>query len=283
MKVRYSPIAGSWYAGTSESLKKQVEGCFTSKLGPGSLPTIGARESRTILALVSPHAGLMYSGAVAAHGYFELAQDPRPQSFVILGPNHRGLGSAVAISVEGVWRTPFGDAKIDSELAKAILENSSIIDVDDLAHKYEHSIEIQLPFLQYLYGPSVRFVPICMALQDLKTSREVGEAISSAIRGRDVVVIASTDLSHYEPQQVAEEKDRAAIQAVLDLSEEKLQRVVYERDVTMCGYGPVSAALVAAKHLGAKSAKLLKYATSGDVIGDYSSVVGYSSIAIYLV
>ncbi len=282
MKVRYSPIAGSWYAGTSESLKKQVEECFTSKLGPGSLPTIGARESRTILALISPHAGLMYSGSVAAHGYFELAQDPRPQSFVILGPNHRGLGSAVAISVKGAWRTPFGDAEIDSDLARAILENSSIIDVDDLAHKYEHSIEIQLPFLQYLYGPSVRFVPICMTLQDLRTSKEVGEAIASAIRGRDVVMIASTDFSHYEPQQVAEEKDRAAIQAVLDLNEEKLQRVVYERDVTMCGYGPVSAALVAAKQLGAKSAKLLKYATSGDVTGDYSSVVGYSSIAIYI-
>ena len=259
-----------------------MEECFTSKLGPGSLPTIGARESRTILALISPHAGLMYSGSVAAHGYFELAQDPRPQSFVILGPNHRGLGSAVAISVKGAWRTPFGDAEIDSDLARAILENSSIIDVDDLAHKYEHSIEIQLPFLQYLYGPSVRFVPICMALQDLRTSKEVGEAIASAIRGRDVVMIASTDFSHYEPQQVAEEKDRAAIQAVLDLNEEKLQRVVYERDVTMCGYGPVSAALVAAKQLGAKSAKLLKSATSGDVTGDYSSVVGYSSIAIYI-
>lgn len=279
MGVRKPWVAGSFYPADPERLRRSVEDCFTHRLGPGAVPPRRGKERR-IVGLISPHAGYIYSGPVAAHGYYHLALDGKPSTLIILGPNHTGLGSPVAMMREGSWETPLGVVEIDGELADAIFKASDIIDVDEMAHLREHSIEVQLPFLQYLYGSDFRFVPISMGLQDLETSRAVGRAIAHAAEGRELVVVASTDFTHYEPQSTAESKDRRVMEAILSLDEEGVQRTVRRYGVSMCGYGPVSAAITAARQLGASSAKLLAYHTSGDITGDYSAVVGYASIKL---
>lgn len=233
-----------------------------------------------MVGLVSPHAGYMYSGPVAAHGFARMARDGRPSSVVIMGPNHTGYGSGVSIMTGGKWRTPLGEVQVDKRLGEEIRQKSEIIDVDELAHAHEHSLEVQLPFLQHLFGDEFKIVPICMMLQDLATSKEVGDAVGEASAGKDVVIIASTDFTHYESQRSAAVKDRMAIDRILALDPEGLIKTVEEEAITMCGYGPVSAMLQAAKKLGAKKAELLKYATSGDTAGPMPQVVGYGSIAI---
>jgi len=278
LKIRRPYVAGQFYAGSQKSLKAQIEQCFKHELGPGALPKVADKRLEKIVGLVSPHAGYMYSGPVAAHGYHRLAQEGRPDVVVLFGPNHSGSGSALALMKEGFWRTPLGDVEIDTATADLILRASNIIDVDDSAHAFEHSIEVQLPFLQFLYGSSFKFVPICFLMQDLQSSREVGSAVAKALGGKNAVVIASTDMTHYEPQRMAEKKDKAAIEAMIKLDEEELNSTIEAYNMSMCGYGPTMATITAAKALGAKKAELLCYKTSGDVVGDYSAVVGYASL-----
>ena len=278
MKLRYPAVAGTWYAGTPDHLCTQIENLFTHGLGPGSVPSVTEEGPRNIVGLVVPHAGYMASGPVAAHAYYNLAKDGKPDTIVILGPNHTGQGSALSIMNEGTWRTPLGDIQIDTEIANQILQASTIIDIDDRAHIYEHSIELQLPFLSFLYDSKFKFVPICFMMQDLRSSQEVGKAVANALKGKNALVIASTDMTHYEPQERAEKKDRIVIDAALNLDEEKYYRAVDSYGITTCGYGPVMAAITAVKELGATKSKLLCYKTSGDVLGNYSSVVGYASI-----
>ena len=268
-----------FYAGTAESLKAQIEECFTHKLGPGKLPKVAEKGPRSLVGFVSPHAGYVYSGPVAAHGYYNMALDGIPEVIAIFGPNHTGQGSGISIMNEGVWRTPLGDAQIDTETAKMVMRESSLIDLDDSAHTFEHSIEVQLPFLQYLYGSTFKFVPISFIMQDLESSREVGQATAKALVGKNVVIIASSDMTHYEPQKSAEKKDKLALDAAEKMDETQFYSTVESHGISMCGYGPIIALITAAKTLGAKNAKLLKYATSGDVTGDFSAVVGYASIA----
>ncbi|MFQ6074238.1 MAG: AmmeMemoRadiSam system protein B [Candidatus Bathyarchaeia archaeon] len=278
MKLRHPSQAGMFYAGTAQALRTQIGTCFTHKLGPGKLPKVAERKLQTVVGLVCPHAGYMYSGPIAAHAYYNLAADGKPDTVVLFGPNHTGHGSALALMRDGVWRTPLGDLEVDTETANLILKESSIIDVDDSAHAFEHSIEVQLPFLQYLYGSAFKFVPICFLMQDLQSSREVGTAVAKALTDKNALVIASTDMTHYEPQKTAEQKDKAVIQAALKFDAESLYSTVEARHISMCGYGPTIAAMTAAKALNAKEAKLLCYKTSGDITGDYSSVVGYASM-----
>jgi len=278
LKVRRPAYAGTFYHGTSQSLKGQIEECFTHEPGPSALPKVADSKLKHVVGLISPHAGYMYSGPVAAHGYYHLALDGKPDLIVIFGPNHTGIGSGLAIMREGVWQTPLGEVEIDTAIADSIVRESHVIDVDEGAHLREHSIEVQLPWLQYLYGSSFRFVPICFLMQDLQSSREVGMAVAKALRDRNALVIASTDMTHYEPQKVAEKKDKAVIEAALQLQEEKVYSTVEGLQVSMCGYGPAIAAITAAKELGARNGKLMCYKTSGDVVGDYSAVVGYASM-----
>jgi len=278
LKLRYPAVAGSWYADTPNSLRKQIEDLFIHRLGPGSLPFLNEDGARNIVGLVVPHAGYLASGPVAAHAYHHLAADGKPDVVIVFGPNHTGHGSALSIMNEGAWRTPLGDVEIDTETADKIVNASNIIDIDDRAHVYEHSIELQLPFLQYIYGSVFKFVPICFMMQDLLSSREVGKALAEALNGKNGVVIASSDLTHYEPQERAEKKDQLAIDAALRLDEEQYYRVVKNYGITTCGYGPVIAAITAAKQLGATKSELLCYKTSGDVLGDRSAVVGYTSM-----
>jgi MEMO1 family protein len=198
-------------------------------------------------------------------------------SAIILGPNHTGLGSGVSAMTEGEWTTPLGDAPIDEPLAREIVDGSDLIDVEEEAHRNEHSIEVQLPFLQYIYPRRFKFVPICMMLQDLQTSIEIGTAVKKAAERHNAVIIASSDWTHYEPQEIAAPKDKLAIQAALEMNEKKFQEIIEEKAVTACGYGPVTAMIHAVRVLGTKKASLLSYQTSGDVTGDKSSVVGYAA------
>ncbi|MEM3462694.1 MAG: AmmeMemoRadiSam system protein B [Candidatus Bathyarchaeia archaeon] len=278
MRIRYPAHAGSFYPSAPDSLRREIRRCFLHELGPGRIPEAKGGPGR-VVGLICPHAGYMYSGHIAAHAYCRLGEDRIPESVVILGPDHTGSCGMASMMIEGAWRTPIGDLAIDSDLARAIRDNSDIIDVNDFALKYEHSIEVQLPFLIFLFGSGLKFVPICMGFQDLSTSREIAESIASAREGREIVVIASSDMSHYEPRRIAEENDRAAIDLILRMDEEAFQGIVESRGLSICGYGPITALIHYSKLIGSRNAKLLAYGTSGDVTGDYGSVVGYVAIS----
>lgn len=278
-RIRLPYRAGSFYAAASSRLNRELASCFSHKFGPGAPPSPSRRNLTKTIALISPHAGYMYSGPIAATGFHYVANEGRPETVIIIGPNHTGYGSGASIIVEGLWRTPLGDISINATLASAIQRNSKYLDIDPIAHRYEHSIEVQLPFLQYVYD-QFQLVPICILMQDLEVSRDVGNAIADAVEGLNVLIVASTDFSHYEPQLVAVQKDEKAIMAITQLDQEALQKVIQTYNVSMCGYGPVSAAIIAAKRLGATKGRLLQYKTSGDVSEDFSQVVGYASIAL---
>jgi AmmeMemoRadiSam system protein B len=278
VKVRRPCQAGAFYEGTPEALKRQIRDCFLKKPGPGELPQIAKTGPRRVIGLISPHAGYMFSGPVAAHAYHELAIDGKPDIVAIFGPNHTGYGSGLAVMNEGFWRTPLGDVEVDSDAANQIVKESRIVDVDDLAHSYEHSIEVQLPFLQYLYGKEFKIVPICFLMQDLSSAKEVGEAVAKILSGKNAVIIASSDMTHYEPQERAERKDSEALEAIQAMDETRFYSTIETKRISVCGYGPIAALITAAKIMKAKEAKLLCYKTSGDVIGDYSSVVGYAAV-----
>ena len=278
MKVRRPTQAGSFYASDAEALKTQVQRCFLHELGSKELPQVSKGRLKEVVGLVCPHAGYMYSGAVAANAYYELAKDGKPDTVVILGPNHTGYGSALALMNDGVWRTPLGDVEVDGATADEIVQETRLVDVDDVAHRFEHSIEVQLPFLQYLYGSEFKFVPICFQMQDLASAVEVGNALVEVLANKNAVVIASSDMTHYEPQANASAKDLAALKAVEAMDARRFYSVIEARNVTACGYGPIATVITYAKGLGAKEAKLLSYKSSGDITGDYSSVVGYAAI-----
>jgi hypothetical protein len=278
LKIRKPCVADAFYAGTRTELTDQIIECFNHRFGPGKVPEVTAHGPRKIVGLVSPHAGYVYSGPVAANAYARLASDGLPDVFVILGPNHTGQGSGVSILTEGAWETPIGISKIDSVLAKQIQKSSSIMDIDETAHSHEHSIEIQLPFLQFLFKDAVKFIPICMMMQDLRTCRDIAKSIIEQTKGKDIVMIASSDFTHYEPHETASKKDRTAIDAILTLDSETLNELGESSRVTMCGYGPITTLMEAAKLQGNVQSKLLAYRTSGDISGDRSAVVGYASI-----
>ncbi len=279
VRVRLPTQAGAFYEGSPAALKQQIKECFLHKLGPGSVPPEAPTNGkRKIVGVICPHAGYMYSGPVAAHAYYELALDGRPDTVVLLGPNHTGYGSALSVMNDGVWRTPLGDVPVDGKVADEIVRGSSIVDVDDSAHRLEHSIEVQLPFLQFIYGSGFGIVPICFLMQDQASSMEVGEALAKVLANKNAVVIASSDLTHYEPRERAAKNDALLLDAVKQNNNEALFSVMDKHGVTACGPGPIGALMVAAKALGVKEAKLLCYETSGDVVGDTSSVVGYAAV-----
>lgn len=278
--LRQPAVAGSFYAGDSKSLNKQIENCFLHKIGPGEIPLVNTNRENNIIGLVSPHAGYIYSGPVAANGFYKIALDGKPDTIIILGPNHQGFGENISIMAEGRWKTPLGELEIDAEMAEDILKNSKIIKNDKKAHKYEHSIEVQLPFIQYIFGKDIKFVPICMTRQDINTDIEIAKSICSSVVDKNILIIASSDFTHYEPQEYAKNVDKQAINAILEFNPKKLYDMIYHQNLTMCGPGPITVMLIACETLGAKKAELLKYATSGDISGEYGRVVGYASLII---
>jgi AmmeMemoRadiSam system protein B len=275
MKIRQPSVSGMFYAGNAKELEEQIEWCYKHELGPGVIPQVNNKGPREVIAIITPHAGYYYSGPVAAHAYKALADDGIFDTAVILGPNHTGYGHPVSLWAGAAWSTPLGEIEIDKELAQRLL--GEVIKADEDAHIYEHSIEVQVPWLQYLYK-KVKIVPITMLAQDMETARAVGKAISQA--GNNLIIIASTDFTHYEPHSVAMEKDGSVIEAIIALDEQELYKRCEILNCTMCGYGPVASAIVAAKEMKAQRASLLKYATSGDTSGDFARVVGYGSIVI---
>lgn len=267
--MRQPAVAGTFYEASPERLRAQVDACFATIEPVAKQPFIGA---------VVPHAGLMYSGHVAAALY---AAAELPRRFVILCPNHTGAGHFAAINTSGSWRTPLGDVAIDEPLAQSLMAKTRLLGEDARAHAREHSLEVQLPFLQRLL-PDFTFVPICLGAHRYDYAEEIGEAIAEAIRDADspVAILASSDLNHYEDQATTLTKDQAAIDPILARSPEQLWHVVDERDISMCGFIPTTTMLIAANQLGASNARLVKHATSGDVNGDYAQVVGYASLLI---
>ena len=280
LEVRKPAVAGSFYAGDSKSLNRQIENCFLHKIGPGEIPLVNPQRQNNILGLISPHAGYMYSGPVAANGFYKIALDGKPDTIIILGPNHRGFGEEISIMAEGSWETPLGELEIDTDIVEDILKNTKIIKNDKKAHQYEHSIEVQLPFIQYLFGKDIKFVPICMTRQDINTDIEIAQSICSSVVNKNILIIASSDFTHYEPQEYAKNADRQAIESILEFNPKKLYNLIYRQNLTMCGPGPITVMLIVCETLGAKKAELLQYATSGDVSGMVDQVVGYASIII---
>lgn len=281
MGRRMPAVAGAFYPSSPESLKREIERCFLHRIGPGRLPRKVDGEEKPLL-LVSPHAGYVYSGPVAAHGYLQLEGRAKPQIVVILGPNHYGIGSPVSVYPDGEWITPLGSVEIDDELAMKLADLSGIFTLDEISHVREHSIEVQIPFLQYILG-EFKFLPICILDQELETCLEVGRALAEALRNyKSFLLIASTDLTHYEPDDVAKRKDRLALERITELDSGGLYDAIARHEISMCGYGPVAAILEVSKILGAGRAEILKHATSGDVTGDTDAVVGYASVKIEL-
>ena len=261
--MRSPAVAGQFYPGSAASLKHQLDELFKG-VSHEELPVLGA---------VVPHAGYVYSGAVAAEVYARL---PKRETYIILGPNHHGLGAPIALSRDS-WRTPLGEVEVDQEMADAIA--GSIIDYDETAHMHEHSIEVQIPFLQSRFQ-GFKILPIAMGLQDEETAVEVGEILAKIIKDlkRNCTIIASSDFTHYEPQEIARRTDAKLIEAILNMDIPELYSRIYKYSATACGYGPIAATITASRELGATSGKLLRYGTSGDVIGDFSQVVGYGAI-----
>lgn len=288
--MRYPAVAGAFYEGNKDALARQVRNCYTHPLGPGRLPRVRKGERR-LVGLVVPHAGYMYSGPFAAHCYSALAEDGLRSAYVILGPNHHGQGAPLAIT-RHEWQTPLGVVPVDAALYDALQKPP--LEEDVVAHRDEHSIEVQLPFLQSL-SPDVRFVPVCMAFQEYDLAAEVGNLAAEALQGRerDAVLIASSDFTHVGPQYFqlpprgtsapafATAQDAKAIERILALDPKGFASRVARDEISMCGYGPVTSLLVAANRLGAREAKLLRYGTSSDVSSDERMAVGYGAIAIY--
>jgi MEMO1 family protein len=276
--IRRPTVASQFYEGDAEALRAQISSCFLHKLGPQKLPQINFHaHPRNIVGLICPHAGYVYSGPVAASSFYELAIDGKPDTVVLLGPNHTGYGSGLALMREGIWRTPLGDVEVDSEISDAILHETNIVDVDEVAHRYEHSIEVQLPFLQFLYGNAFKIVPICYLMQDYESALEIGRALTESLNGTNTVVIASSDMTHYESAKIAGVKDQAALKAVTDLNAKCFYETVETQNITACGYAPITSLITYGVGVRAE-AQLLNYHNSGDITGDHSSVVGYAAV-----
>ncbi|HVP91436.1 MAG TPA: AmmeMemoRadiSam system protein B [Terriglobales bacterium] len=261
-------VAGSFYPGGRAALLETL-GSMTDR----------AAVKKKALAVVVPHAGYVYSGPVAG-AVFSSVEVPR--TAVILGPAHKEIGSLLAVQREGSWQTPLGESPVESGLADLILEKSPLASNDARSHLGEHSLEVELPFLQY-FEPDVAIVPVCVSHEAAYDELEAfGRALADAVRafGRDVLIVASTDMSHYVSQKTAEAQDALAIRKVLELDAPGLFKTVRDKRITMCGFQPTTAAIVAAVRLGASRAELVSYQTSGERTGDYSQVVGYAGIRI---
>jgi len=268
--LRLPVVAGKFYPGSKDALNKLIASLLTDE-----------PKKSDVIACMLPHAGYIYSGAVAVKTVSRMNIRDR---IILLGPNHTGYGERMSIMTEGAWQTPLGKVSIDTELAQQILAHSKYLKADYLAQADEHSLEVELPILQY-FKSDFKIVPIVLFSQDAAELKELGQEIASAIEqsgGRSsATIIASSDMTHYESQSSAQKKDKEALQAVLALDEDKLMERVQRLNISMCGCAPVTAMLSAAKALGATQAELVSYKTSGDVTGDTSSVVGYAGVIIY--
>lgn len=281
---RQAIVAGSFYDMNKESLLKQLKNCFLHEIGPQKIPKfnkISLKRERNIMSVISPHAGYVFSGPVAAHHFFELSKEETPETVIIIGPNHRGFGADIAIMDKGYWETPLGVIEIDEKIATDIIKNDNkhIIQVNTKAHQYEHSIEVQLPFLQYIYfSDSFKILPICIANQDYETIKELSNIIYKSTLNNSILLIASTDFTHYENQEAVSRKDSEYINDILNMDTDMFYKTIMQNNASVCGYGAIGIVMEYSKKINTCKGKLLKYATSGDVSGITDQVVGYASI-----
>jgi MEMO1 family protein len=267
-------VAGQFYAADGATLARQVESCFTDARGPGSLPSRHRTHDRRIVAAVVPHAGYEYSGAIAAHVYAQIGAERPPESVLVLGVDHHGLSEGASLSARP-WLTPIGPTAIDTDLVRALDVPPLLI--DEAAHASEHSIEVQLPFLEYVL-PKPRFVPLEVRFGPEEFLEEVAEVVRRATAGRDVLLLASTDFSHYVSPATAQRLDRLAIDAILERDARRLYKTVAEHDISMCGIAPTTVLLSALA--GEKlTARLLRWGHSGEVAPS-RQVVGYAAIVL---
>ncbi|MEA2069877.1 MAG: AmmeMemoRadiSam system protein B [Asgard group archaeon] len=277
--IRQPAAAGMMYPKDKKQLIELIERCFKNeKLGPSKLPDTTKKHDRTgeIFGLIAPHAGYVYSGPIAAHAYLQQFNDGNPEFFVIIGPNHRNIGPRISVYPEGEWETPLGKVSIAEKIAEKLI-NEAYFRSDTSAHMMEHSLEVHVPFLQYLYGDDLSIVPICLKDQSKDMSIRVGNVISDVLKEHDYCMIASTDLTHYESHTSASSKDQHVIDAIKNLNANALYEEITEKQISMCGPGAVASILTAAHHNNVKNSKILKYGTSGEVSGNKTQVVGYVS------
>lgn len=266
--IRHPAVAGRFYPGDPDDLRAEARS-YLSHDKVQAVPAIGC---------IAPHAGYMYSGHVAGAVFAHL---DIPERCIVLCPNHTGMGSPLAIVSEGSWQTPLGNVPIESQLAHSLRAAFPALEEDAAAHRAEHAAEVELPFLQ-LRQSHLTFVPIAIGARRLEVLEALGDALAGVIsRGKGpVLIVASSDMNHYEPDAITRVKDHRAIERILTLDPRGLYDVVTHQNVTMCGFGPAVVMLTAARRLGAKSAELVKYATSGDISGDRNMVVGYAGIIV---
>lgn len=266
--LRQPAVAGRFYPGNSEDLRAEAQS-YLAQSNTESVHAIGC---------IAPHAGYMYSGHVAGAVF---ARVEVPRRCIVMCPNHTGQGHALAMMGEGAWRTPLGEVPIDEDLARALKEHFPAMHEDSAAHRAEHAAEVELPFLQ-LRQPDLKFVPIALGTRRFEQLEELGKALAKVIgdQKEPVLMVASSDMNHYESDSVTRAKDHRAIERVLALDPRGLYDAVTQQDISMCGFGPAVAMLTAARQLGTSQAELVKYATSGDVSGDRDMVVGYAGVVV---
>jgi len=286
--IRPPAVAGMFYADTAAELREEIRTCFLSPLGPGRLPETAANGKHALRGLMCPHAGYYYSGAAAAHAYARLAEDGAPETAILMGPNHRAIGAPIAILSRGVFRTPLGEVPIDTSTAETIEQLVPVVREDENAHIPEHSLEVQLPFLQTV-APKARIVPIVFGRvyydsETVEVLKALGKALASLLGDPAYhrVLIASTDLMHYVPRDEAYRMDEIALQAVREVDGERLMEEVFRRDISMCGVMPTATMLFALREEGITQGEVLCHYSSGDVPGgDTRHVVGYAACAFY--
>ncbi len=261
--------AGSFYPDDPEELRDYIRELFLSKRGPGALPDPDGFEKN--VGLIVPHAGYVYSGAVAAHAYMEASKFGKPDLVVIAGPNHTGLGKPISIWPMGSWNSPLGKVRVDEEVAHSLANTFAGASLDYDAHLLEHSLEVQIPFLQFTLGTGFKILPICLGDQRKEIMYKLARALSEVLKNRRFWFVASTDLNHYEDHEETLLKDKMVIDAISRKDVEQLYEVIVKNDISMCGYGAVATLL----NLDLGKIKVLFHSTSGDVSGDYSKEVGY--------
>ncbi|MDD5181990.1 MAG: AmmeMemoRadiSam system protein B [Candidatus Nanoarchaeia archaeon] len=286
--IREPAFAGQFYEANPQKLRAQIEICFKGKLGPKSMP---GRQASPIIAAVIPHAGYVYSGQCAAHAYKAIAESGKPDTIVLLCPSHTGMGPSVSVYPDGKWKTPLGEVPVDSEFVNKMLAYSKKASPDEIAHRSEHAIEVHLPFLQYLFK-DFKIVPICM--KGIKVLEEANDIVSGILNAayelkRKVLVIASSDFTHYgesfmytpyKANQIkkVEALDKKAIGFIEKFREIDLLKHVVQNNATICGYAPITAAIIYARSMKSKSVRLLKYYTSAEITGDSKNFVAYASM-----
>lgn len=275
MQVRTPAVAGMFYPKTSQELKSTIKDCFLHNYGPGKLSP--STTNKKIIGVICPHAGYSYSGPIAANSYYAISSQ-KPDLVIIIGPNHWGIGSNVATMKDALWRTPLGDIEVDTESAMKASKISKFIELDFFSHAKDHCLEVQIPMLQEIYTHGFKILPIILIDQSYHKSIEIGRTIAKIAENKETMIIASSDFTHYEPNDFAHAQDRALIEPILSLDIDQFYRILNEKQVTACGYGAIASTMIACKELGATKGNLIKYATSGDIAGDKTSVVGYASI-----